>query len=234
MKKTVQINFTRKSASNETILYDGKNLSSEIYWKYLGINIDFKLGFSNHIDFVRKKLRKQCGIIAKTRHYVPSSVMFRYNESNIRSIIQYGILVYGCTSYNALLPLFELQKKIIRLIYFRNNCESVSDIFVKHKILTVHELYIYECFKFLLRSLSNLHSENYLNSLFTFDNSIKRTRRSEKNLLKICKPKSRIENHSLTKRGTKLFNIFQENGIMPINSQSLNASQVLTVAHKLK
>ena len=82
-KKTVQINFARKSASNETILYDGKNLSPGIYWKYLGINIDFKLGFSNHIDFVRKKLRKQCGIIAKTRHYVPSSVMFRYYESNI-------------------------------------------------------------------------------------------------------------------------------------------------------
>ena len=234
MKKTVQINFTRKSASNETILYDGKNLSSEIYWKYLGINIDFKLGFSNHIDFVRKKLRKQCGIIAKTRHYVPSSVMFRYYESNIKSIIQYGILVYGCTSYNALPPLFELQKKIIRLISFRNNCESVSDIFVKHKILTVHELYIYEGLKFQLRSLSNPHSENYLNSLFIFDNSIKRTRRSVKNLLKICKLKSQIENHSLTKRGTKLLNIFQENGIIPINSQSLNASQVLTVAHKLK
>ena len=44
--------------------------------------------------------------------------MFRYYESNIRSIIQYGILVYGCTSYNALLPFFELQKKIIRLIFF--------------------------------------------------------------------------------------------------------------------
>ena len=67
-KKTVQINFTRKSASNETILYDGKNLSSEKNWKYLGFNIDFKLGFSNHINFVRKKLRKQCGITAKTRH----------------------------------------------------------------------------------------------------------------------------------------------------------------------
>ena len=163
--------------------------------------------------------------------------MFRYYESNIRSIIQYGILVYGCTSYNALPPLFELQKKIIRLISFRNNCESVLDIFVKHKVLTVHELCIYEGFKFLLKSLSNPHSENYLNSLFTFDNSIKRTRRSVKNLLKICKPKSQNPkslNHSLTKRGTKLFNIFQENGIIPINSQSLNASQVLTVAHKLK
>ena len=45
--------------------------------------------------------------------------------------MQYGILVYECSAYSNLLPIYNLQKKILKLIYFRKKSDSANDIFVK-------------------------------------------------------------------------------------------------------
>ena len=41
---------------------------------------------------------------------------------------------------------------------------------MKHGVLTVHELYVYELLNLVLRSVLSLHSESYLNNIFTFKN----------------------------------------------------------------
>ena len=89
----------------------------------------------------------------------------------MQPIIQYGLLVYGCTSYNNLKIILNLQKKILKFIYFRNRRESCNDIFEKNQILTVYELHLYELLKFVLRSINNLHKQEFLNDLFFAKNS---------------------------------------------------------------
>ena len=42
--------------------------------KYLGVRLDKKMKFIEHIEEVKKKLVMQCGIVSKLRHYVPKSV----------------------------------------------------------------------------------------------------------------------------------------------------------------
>ena len=69
-------------------------LKLEIF-KYLGILVDSKLSFQSHIEYIKKRLSKQCGIICKLRHYVPRKQLIDYYQSNVKPIIQYGILVYG-------------------------------------------------------------------------------------------------------------------------------------------
>ena len=54
-------------------------------------------------------------------------------------------------------------------IYFRKRMDRIGDISVSNKILTVNELYIYECLKVVLSSLNQLHSETFLNDLFVFE-----------------------------------------------------------------
>ena len=80
LKKNI---FTKNNAA-----YDPK-----VHWKSLGRKIDTILRFAYHNDYIRNMLRKQWEIIPKTRHYVPRSAMFSYNESYIRSIVQYRISV---------------------------------------------------------------------------------------------------------------------------------------------
>ena len=107
--------------------------------KYLGILFDNKLSFKYHIEYVRSKLGKQCGIISKLRHFVPRKQLSCY-KSNIEPMIQYGVLVFGCCKYTSLLPILMMPKKILKFIYFRKGQDSSDDLFVQNGILTVFEL----------------------------------------------------------------------------------------------
>ena len=113
--------------------------------------------FTEHIEEVKKKLAMQCGIASKLRHSVPKSVLLQFCSSNIKPIIQYGLLIYGCVSFNALQPLVLLQKNFLRLILFRKSTENVTHFFEKYKVLTAHELHIYELLKFVMKSINKMH-----------------------------------------------------------------------------
>ena len=188
LDKTVQLNLSAR-ASNHQYSMNNCPVIIKQRCKYLGLNFDSKLTFKFHIDFVKKRLGKQCGIICKLRHYVPRQFLIRYYKSNINPIIQYGILLYGCTKYSNLEKNY-LQNFFLKFIYFRHRGDHCEDIFQRHKILSVFELQICEMLKFVLRSVYQLHSEKYLNDLFSFENK-RSTRNDSYNLLHepLCRKK---------------------------------------------
>ena len=102
----------KHSASKSVLKFDDVFIEVGNLCKYLGILVDSKLSFQSHIEYIKKRLSKQCGIICKLRHYVARKQLIDYYRSNVNPIIQYGILVYGCCSYSSLLPIYNLQKKI--------------------------------------------------------------------------------------------------------------------------
>ena len=53
-------------------------------------------------------------------------------------------------NYSTLEPLVLLQKKILRLSLFLRYTENAVPLFEKHKILTAHELHLYELLKFVI------------------------------------------------------------------------------------
>ena len=132
--------------------FDDQVVQTHSMCKYLGLRIDAKLSFISHIENDKKKLSKQCGTVSKMRHFAPRSKLISYYSSNVIPIIQYGV-VYGCCSYSSLLPLFMLQKKVLKFISFRRKSDSCSDLFLKHGFLSVYELQIYELLKFVLKSV---------------------------------------------------------------------------------
>ena len=116
--KTTQLNIKTDILNSRFDLNNQKGKVDNIC-KYLGVRLDSKLTFKTHISDVVKKLSKQCEIISNLRHYASRSNLLNYYNTNVNSIIQYGILVYGCCSYSSLLPIFRLQKKILNVIHFR-------------------------------------------------------------------------------------------------------------------
>ena len=112
---------------------------------------------------------------------------------------------------------FFIQKKIIRLNFFKRKYESIRKFFNEEKFLTVHELHVYELLKFVLQSLAGLHSETFLNELFVFDKPSYMTRRSNLNLMKIPNFRSKTQRASISYRGAKRFNILRQNSLIPKN-----------------
>ena len=121
--KTYQLDFMDfRSASNQSFMLKNTAISVVPMCKYLGVCLDSKFSFQSHIDSVRQRLGKLCSIISKLRHYVPRKQLLRYYDSNVKSIIQYGILVYGCCSFISISAVLALQKvylfqKTVRLFY---------------------------------------------------------------------------------------------------------------------
>ena len=84
--KIKQLNM--KSASNSKITLYCLGVINKQNFKYLGLYIDYKLSFRSHIDSVKMRIGKQCGIISKLRHYAPRYQLLEYYGSNVVPIIQ--------------------------------------------------------------------------------------------------------------------------------------------------
>ena len=138
--KTTVISFNKsRSASNIDIKLLETVYKPESSCKYLGVVLDSKLSFFHHIQKIKTKLGRHCGVISNMRHYIPKSNLLKYYQSNIKPVIQYGILVYGGTSFSNLNQILILQRKIVQMIYFKSKFDSIMEALIDNKISTVHD-----------------------------------------------------------------------------------------------
>jgi len=63
-------------------------------FRYLGVILDKKLSFQNHILSIEKKIARPVGIISKLKHYVPTSILLKLYFALIHLQLLYGILVW--------------------------------------------------------------------------------------------------------------------------------------------
>ena len=132
--------------------------------RYLGVHIDSRLQFHEHINHVVKNLNKFCGLIDRIRHYYNKKCMLMFYNSFAKSVICYVLLLYGTSAKSNLRKIERAQRRILKGIFFRKKYGSLSNILRRNGVLTFFELYIVEVMKKLLRQLHskspNLHFSN--------------------------------------------------------------------------
>ena len=89
--------FGRKTVNTCINLRD-EALGNRGSFKYLGITIDNKLTFGEHVNDILKKLAKFNGMMYKAKNYFPKTCLLKMCNSFIKPIISYGILIYGSTT----------------------------------------------------------------------------------------------------------------------------------------
>ena len=203
--KTFQIS-TKASASSLRFNFASSLINIDHECKYLGLKINSKLSYHAHISSVTERRGRQCGVISKLRQFSRHQLI-EYYRNVVYPIIQYNFLVYGCCSFSSLYPIYQLQKKKIKVIYFRKRHDDSEGLFRANKILTVFELHIYELLRFVLKSLNHMHSEDYLNTIFQFESCTHSTRRADLMLLIVPLCKTKMNRNSICHRASKLFNV---------------------------
>ena len=84
--------------------------------KYLGVLIDNKLSWSEHVDYLNLQLARYSGLFTRLRRYVPNQILSLLYYSSIYSRIKYGNLSWG-TASNSLLKKVEIRlNRILRVI----------------------------------------------------------------------------------------------------------------------
>ena len=124
-----------------------------------------------------------------------------------------------------------MQRKIVRMICFKRKFDTITKFFSDNKILTVHELYVYDLMKFCLRSLNQKHPTCLVNSLFTFKN-FAYTRISEGRTFVPPFCKNKVKSCSLTNRGSKLLNIMNINKLLPEKIGLMSKNEDYSFVHE--
>ena len=139
--------------------------------KFLGVTIDEGLTFNTHREKLARKLSSCSGMLCRIKDNIPASIHKNLYHSLFESHLSYGITVWGGSSNNKLQSLFVAQKKCIRIMFGDKQgyldkfmtCararpkeamrldskfyerEHTKPLFVKHSLMTVHNLYSYHC-----------------------------------------------------------------------------------------
>ena len=86
--------------------------------KYLGLLLDRKLTWENHIQDLNKKLVKYTSIFSKVRHYLPIAYRKTVYNAFTFSRLNYGSEIYLNTTKKYINPLIVTQNKLLRILQF--------------------------------------------------------------------------------------------------------------------
>jgi hypothetical protein len=204
-----KLDHFKAAGSVSVVKLNNVELEVSSYVKYLGVHVDSKMTFEEHILFVRNKLAVLCGLAYNARSVLSQRHLLLFYNCYAKPVIQYGLLVYGCTCKGKLKPIQILQKRFLRTVLRLRRMEHVSDKFEEYPILTVYELYVYELLKHLVNTLRKPGHE------FTTGNSLHRTRAATRGLKTHPVFRTNYKKHSVRYRTVRLYNTLQQMQILP-------------------
>ena len=103
-------------------------LKHKKYTKYLGVILDDKLTWKNHIDNINLKIRRGIGMLSKVKDFVSSSTLKSLYYSCIYPYLDYNLLNWSSTSTSNLNCLRFSIKKAVRVILSKNKQEHSTPL----------------------------------------------------------------------------------------------------------
>ena len=146
INKTYYIIFTTRYLPDDIMVTIGEQaIERKLSGKFLGMILDDKLTFKEHINTIKGKVSKLAGLFFKLKTMFPLDVLNRLYYSLIYPHLIYCILAWGCAKPTFLHPLIMLQKRIARLLTDSAYYAHRDPLFNKFKMLKIKDLFIYHC-----------------------------------------------------------------------------------------
>ncbi len=127
-KTKVQLIGTNKKVTKDTkiiIEYEGQILEQVYTTKHLGVYIDSNLTWSDHYNFVCKKVSQKNGVLKRIRPYVTTDLLKRIYNAIVLPNMEYACIIWGrCpniqNNVDRIMRICKLQKRAVRVIL---NCK---------------------------------------------------------------------------------------------------------------
>ena len=226
LQKTKYIIFSNTiNTLPSDIIFESTPLEKVTQIKFLGIIVDNKLSWKNHIDSICKTISRNIGIINKLKLHLPSSSLLTLYHSLILPYLNYGILAWGNTHQVLLNRLLLLQKKSLRIISNSPIRTSTDPLFYDNKILKINDLYHLQLGQFMYNYNNNLLPHTF-DSMFPKNQSFHKypTRQSDEFHLPLLR--TLLAQNTFIYTGPKFWN--------SIEKEIKDAPSVNSFKHKLK
>lgn len=109
---------------------------------YLGFKLDQNLKYSEHINYLVKKLNSTIFVLRYMAQFCDRKILLLIYHSLFFSHIRYGFLVWSNCDTNSMKRVFSLQKKAIKIIFNVKRDESCKNVFMANELITVPSLKI--------------------------------------------------------------------------------------------
>ena len=113
---------------------DGISIQRVTYTKYLGVGIDEKLNWHEHVNYICSSLIKCFEIFSKIKHFMNKDTARNIYFALIYSRINYGIEVYGKCAASYMSKIQTLQNKLVKMLLQLHYRTPTDDL---HAMLTI-------------------------------------------------------------------------------------------------
>lgn len=153
---------------SENIVFDLKvnsHLNHSV--KLLGIKLDKKLNWEDHISSLCSRLARVNYLLLKLKTSINNKLLLSSYFAYFHSHLTYGIILWGNSTFTD--RVFKWQKKAVRCICSLSPQDSCKEYFKKLKIMTVPSLFIFSCLMHIkehfnkLTTRTNIHTHNTRN-----------------------------------------------------------------------
>ena len=158
-KKCHYLLFRRKQRvlpdNINNIYLGGAKLNKQENTKYLGVVLDEHLSWAFHVNHLCRKLSKFIPLLYNVReNMLKENLRFVYN-SLIYPVLIYCNVVWGGCCKTYLAPLQVIQRKILRIMSFKNRYDHTAPLFLDFNALTVDRINIYVSIILVFKCLQN-------------------------------------------------------------------------------
>ena len=115
----------------------GQKIRQKTCIKYLGVLIDEHLLFKDHINFLKQKLNRANGILAKLRHHLPSDILKTVYYSLFDTHLRYACQVWGQSNSDILVMVQRAQNKALRIINFKEERHPSAHLYTDKDIYLI-------------------------------------------------------------------------------------------------
>ena len=156
-KKTNFMIFTKKKLNKDsiTIKLGNVNIQRVSSAKFLGVIIDDKFSWSNHIGVICNKLSKSIGVMYRLKS-LPKIILKMIYYAIVYPYLHYAIIVWGNAALIYQNRLFKLQKRAIRIINHSSFLAHTNPIFYSLNMLQYRDVYLLQVGVFMYLCHHNL------------------------------------------------------------------------------
>lgn len=160
----------REFPENPLLMLGNKPIERVTNFKFLGVYLDPRLKWCNHLDHVVSKLNSAFFAIRNLKNILDRKELLNTYYALAYSHMSYGIMFWGQST--DLARIFVQQKRILRKIFSLNPLDSCRPYFLQHRILPLPCILIFHSVLFvrkhpdLFTLNSSVHSHNTRSSTF--------------------------------------------------------------------
>lgn len=203
--KSMIVTTRRLNDISRSVMVDGEAVERVEAIKYLGVMLDEKLNFNEHIDYTIRKAARKYGIMCRISRYLTSEAKIHVYNSLIAPHFDYCASILFLATRTQLKRMQVLQSRVMRLILKCDRLTSRQLMLECLQWMSVRQRIEYNTLVFVFRIRKGM-APKYLTETVVHGSDIHQYNTRQADDLRLLQCKKTCTQNSLLYKGYNLFN----------------------------